>query len=126
MRGGGNVVMTVIDGTGNRHAVHDPAYCFSGAGWKILSRSPITLSSGTATHVLLKKENQESQAFWFFDDKKTQFTSPLEYWMKSAMRRATLGWSGAEPVLVTIQSIPGDTIKWERVRQILLPALGFH
>ena len=29
------VLATVIDGTHNRHAIHDPLYCFTGAGWRI-------------------------------------------------------------------------------------------
>ena len=33
LRGGGRVVLTAIDGTHNRHAVHDPSYCFAGACW---------------------------------------------------------------------------------------------
>src|ERR1700733_5424039 len=30
---GKEFLLTVIDGTKDRHAVHDPRYCFEGAGW---------------------------------------------------------------------------------------------
>lgn len=122
----GNFVLTVIDGSRNRHAVHDPAYCFSGGGWSVLTRKSVKLASGDAIWVSLGKDGQTAEALWFFDDGKKQFTSPVEYWFKSSCRRATIGRSGDEPVLVTLRSLPENTIHWDRVRQILLPALGFH
>jgi len=126
MRGGGRLILTVIDGTNNRHAVHDPNYCFSGAGWQTQSKTAVKVSTGDATLVMLAKADQKTEALWFFDDGSKQFTSPVEYWLKTSCRRLTLGGSGPEPVLVTLQSLPGETVNWDRVRQILLPALGFR
>ncbi|MEI7911817.1 MAG: hypothetical protein WCK77_19470 [Verrucomicrobiota bacterium] len=126
MRGGGRVILTVTDGTNNRHAVHDPSYCFAGAGWKVQTQNTVKVPSGDATWVALAKDATTAQALWFFDDGKHQFASPLEYWLATSMRRATLGRSGAEPVLVSLRSLPGEPVNWDRVRQILLPALGFH
>jgi hypothetical protein len=126
MRGGGRLVLSVIDGTGNRHAVHDPAYCFSGAGWKIQSKTLVKLSSGDATRVSLAKGDEKSEALWFFDNGTKQFTSPMDYWLATSLRRITLGHSGDEPVLVTLRSLPGESVDWDRVRQILVPALGFR
>ncbi|MEI6654175.1 MAG: hypothetical protein WCP45_05350 [Verrucomicrobiota bacterium] len=126
MRGGGRLVLTVIDGTHNRHAVHDPNYCFSGAGWHLQSQQAVKVPSGNATWVALTKDDQTTEALWFFDDGRHQFISPMEYWLATSCRRATLGQSGAEPVLVSLRSLPGEPVNWDRVRQILLPALGFH
>lgn len=126
MRDGTRLVLSVIDGTHNRHAVHDPSYCFAGAGWVVESRKPLTVPSGTATWVSMAREHQKSEALWFFDDGKHQFTSSIEYWLAASMRRASLGLSGAEPVLVTLRSLPDEPVQWDRVRQILLPALGFR
>ena len=126
MRGGGSLVLTIIDGSNNRHAVHDPGYCFAGAGWKTLTQQAVKVPSGDATWVVLSKDNKKSEALWFFDDGQHQFTSPIEYWLKTSARRATLGRSGAEPVLVSLRSLPDTPVRWDRVRQILLPALGFH
>lgn len=125
MRSGGHLVLTVIDGTENRHAVHDPAYCFSGGGWKIREKRTITVSSGEATLITLTQGSQTAEALWFFDDGKQQFTSPFDYWFKTSCRRMTLGRSGSEPVLVTLRSLTGEPVDWDRVRQILLPSLGF-
>lgn len=126
MRSGDRLVLTVIDGTQNRHAVHDPSYCFSGAGWQIQAKTTVKVPSGDATWVSLAKGHQKLEALWFFDDDQHQFTSLLEYGFKTGSRRATLGLSGAEPILVTLKSFPNEPINWDRVRQILLPALGFH
>ena len=126
MRGGGHLVLTVIDGTNNRHAVHDPSYCFAGAGWKIQAQNSVKVPSGEATWVSLAKDASTAQALWFFDDGSHQFASPFEYWLATSARRATLGRSGAEPVLVSLRSLPGEPVNWDRVRQILLPALGFR
>ncbi|MEI7954111.1 MAG: hypothetical protein WCJ66_02965 [Verrucomicrobiota bacterium] len=126
MRGGGHVILTVTDGSKNRHAVHDPGYCFAGAGWQIQAQTSVKVSSGDATWISLAKGTQTAQALWFFDDGKQQFDSPIEYWLKTSARRATLGRSGPEPVLVTLRSIPNEPVDWDRVRQILLPALGFR
>ncbi|MCX6878498.1 MAG: hypothetical protein NTW21_32490 [Verrucomicrobia bacterium] len=76
--------------------------------------------------VALTKDAKRTEALWFFDDGKHQFISPVEYWLATSRRRATLGRSGAEPVLVSLRSLPDEPIHWDRVRQILLPALGFH
>ena len=126
LRGGGRLVLTVIDGTRNRHAVHDPSYCFSGAGWQVRERHAVKVPSGEGTWVSLAKDNQRAEALWFFDDGHGQFTSPIEYWYKTSARRVTLGASGNEPVLVSLRSLPDQSVDWARVRQILLPALGFR
>ena len=126
MRGGGRLVLTVIDGSRNRHAVHDPGYCFSGAGRKIQSERTVTVPSGNAAWVATVKGDEKTETLWFFDDGRHQFTSLFEYWLATSSRRATIGRSGAEPILVTLRSLPDEPVNWDRVRQILLPALGFR
>lgn len=126
LRGGGRLVLTVIDGSGNRHAVHDPLYCLSGAGWKRTSTSSVKVNSGEATQISLAKDGLTADVIWFFDDGEKQFTSPLEYWFKTSCRRATRGRSGPEPLLVSLRGISDEPVNWDRVRQILLPALGFR
>lgn len=126
LRGGGRLVLNVIDGTRNRHSVHDPSYCFSSAGWSVRSKTPVKVSSGDAILVTLTKDSEQAEALWFFDDGKHQFISPIEYWFATSCRRATLGRSGNEPVLVSLRSYPGEPVDWDRVRHILLPALGFR
>ena len=126
MRGGGHVILTVTDGSKNRHAVHDPGYCFAGAGWQIQAKTSVKVPSGDATWISLAKGDQTAQALWFFDDGQQQFASPIKYWLETSARRAPLGRSGPDPVLVTLRSLPNEPVNWDRVRQILLPALGFR
>ncbi len=123
---GGRIMLTVIDGSGNRHAVHDPTYCLSGGGWKVARLHPVVLHSGEANWMNLTKDDKSMEALWFFDDGEGQFTSALSYLVKTSARRATLGRSGPEPLLVTLRGLPGETPDWKRVRRILLPALGFR
>ncbi|TAE92606.1 MAG: exosortase-associated EpsI family protein [Verrucomicrobia bacterium] len=93
-RGGSKLSMSVIDGSGNRHAVHDPSYCFAGGGWKMVQQREVALSSGKALLMSLSKEGQMMEAMWFFDDGHQQFTSSVTYWLRASLRRATRGWSG--------------------------------
>ena len=123
---GGRLMVTVIDGSGNRHAVHDPTYCLAGGGWKIVRKEVSVLQSGEATFMVMEKDGKTMEAMWFFDDGKRQFTSPLGYLLRTGARRVTLGRSGAEPLLVTVRTLPGESADWRRVRQILLPGIGFR
>lgn len=111
-----NYLVTVLDGTHNRHAVHDPYYCFTGSGWDFISKKEIDIGNGTAEEIVLKRGVKTRSAIFWFSDGKTSFASPLEYWWKSTLRRITLGKSGEEPVLVMIQ--PSDSIPdvdWKKV-----------
>jgi len=125
VRGGGTMIMTVIDGTNDRHAVHDPSYCFSGAGWKITQKKTVFTSKGEAVLAIMAKGDQTAQAMWFFDDGKRQFASPLDFWLRTSSRRITIGLSGDEPILVMFRSLPGASIDWHLVQEKVLPELGF-
>lgn len=124
-REGNRLLLTVIDGTRNRHAVHDPFYCFAGAGWKMESKSAIALGAGEGMLFTMSKDGQSSEALCFYDNGSSQFSSPVEYWLRTSWRRASLGTGGAEPVLVMCRTLPGEKADWSRVRQVILPSLGF-
>lgn len=119
------MMLSVIDGSGNRHAVHDPGYCLAGGGWIIRSEKQVALSSGVANWISMEKAGETREAMWFFDDGKSQFTSPFHYWWLTSLRRATRGLSGAEPVLVMLRVAPGQQADWQQIQEELLPALGF-
>ncbi|MEI6175604.1 MAG: exosortase-associated EpsI family protein [Verrucomicrobiota bacterium] len=125
-RHGAPFMLTVIDGSGNRHAVHDPTYCLAGGGWNILTQQKLTMPSGEATWLSMEKDGVKMEALWFFDDGNEQFTSPITYWSRASLRRATRGHSGSEPLLVMLRIPPGESADWKRIPQVLLPALGFR
>lgn len=123
---GAPIMLNVIDGSGNRHAVHDPGYCIAGGGWVVRSRKEMAMSSGVANWISMEKDGQTMEALWFFDDGVRQFGSPLEYWWRASLRRATRGLSGSEPLLVMLRIPPGERADWQRIRQVILPSLGFR
>jgi hypothetical protein len=94
---GSRTILNVIDGTHNRHVVHNPSYGFAGAGWKIEYPEKIDLSHGEGAFLHMRKGNPESGALCFFDDEKRQFPSAISYWLRTSLPRLTLGASGDEP-----------------------------
>ncbi len=119
------IVISVIDGSGNRHAVHDPSYCLAGGGWIIRSEKQVNLSAGVANWISMEKAGETMEALWFFDYGETQFTSPFQYWWLTSLRRTTRGLSGSEPLLVMLRVPPGGKADWQQIQQVTLPALGF-
>ena len=62
--------VTVLDGTRNRHIVHDPYYCFTGSGWDIIAKKPFSLEHGDAEEITISKGNRTKGAlFWFTEDR---------------------------------------------------------
>ncbi|MES2706235.1 MAG: exosortase-associated EpsI family protein [Verrucomicrobiota bacterium] len=114
---GQTVMLTVIDGTRNRHAIHDPRFCFQGAGWKIVAQDPIPLNKGEASRVKLEKDGETTEAVFWFTDGVRQFSSPATYWTKTTLRRLTFGRSGGEPVLVILAASAGAPMDWPKLLQ---------
>lgn len=123
--GSNNFFITVLDGTHNRHAVHDPRYCFRGEGWEIVDEKPFKTPYGEANLFTLKKNGIERQALAWFTVGNTHFSSPMEYWIRTSLRRLTLGLSGPEPLSVMIQ--PTDTPKpdWNVLIEKFKPLFSF-
>ncbi|MGB0744283.1 MAG: hypothetical protein ACPGSB_07130 [Opitutales bacterium] len=100
--------LTMIDGTDNRQAVHDPRYCFRGAGWEIVGDEEIDFFGGHARRIELRQADLQSEALFFYSDGTDVFGSPLEYWMRATVRRWLRQFGGEEPVLVMVQPVePG-------------------
>jgi hypothetical protein len=107
--------LTVIDGTRNRHAIHDPAYCFRGAGWKIMSGTDIALPQGETRAVTLRQGAREAEALYWFSDGRQAFASAPRYWFLTTLRRLTLGRSGGEPVLVILIPVDERAPDWNAI-----------
>lgn len=110
---GNYLYLLVLDGTDNRHIVHDPYYCFRGSGWEILSEKNVAVPEGNASVVRIRKGEQEKEAMFWFSDGSANYASPMRYWWETTLRRLSLGYSGPEPVLVILQPVNHDTIDWE-------------
>ncbi|GAB4455736.1 MAG: hypothetical protein OHK0029_12310 [Armatimonadaceae bacterium] len=119
-------LITVVDGTRNRHAVHDPLYCFRGAGWNIVAEQELPVVGGQSRWVRLRKpfpdtasrETGETEAVFFFSDGKRRHSRPLRYWGETVVRRVSVGLSGPEPVLVILQPLltePSRPPDWQHI-----------
>lgn len=107
-------VLMMIDGTRNRHAVHDPVYCFLGAGWEKIGEFPVSLRGGEGMLVRVQRDKDTAEALYWFSTGKEKFSSPLKYWWKSSLRRLTHGASGSEPILFILISIQNKT-DWDEI-----------
>ena len=103
---------TLVDGTKDRHAVHDPRYCFQGAGWKVLDERKLPLPGGEANWVRAINGGREVQALFWFSDGATRYTSLARYWGQTTLRRMSLGRSGPEPVMIVLQSFGNEQPDW--------------
>ncbi len=103
-------MVTAIDGTGNRRAVHDPMYC-----WTIIDSSEQPLNGGNAMALRVVEQGIEKDVLFWFSNGATKHASPTRYLLQTSLRRATLGWLGEEPVLVLVEPLEPAPVNWFRV-----------
>ena len=115
--GGNYFFITILDGTQNRHVVHDPYYCFRGGGWDIVKETPFPIPGGTAAKLVIEKDGHQREALFWFSDGKERYSSPLKYWMQTSLRRLTLGLSGGEPILFVVQPLTNEPVDWNAFKQ---------
>lgn len=108
--GGREVFVTLIDGTRDRHAVHDPRYCFRGAGWGIVQEEDRLLAGGTARWLRANAGEQPAEAVFWFSDGKVPYASLGRYLWQTAVRRVTFGRVGEAPVLIVLQAFDGGPL----------------
>lgn len=114
---GQNIFIYMLDGTHDRHPIHDPTYCFRGAGWTIDSSTPFPLQKGEGMLYTISKGEQKKEALLWFTDGSHFYYSPWIYWWETTLRRLSLGASGEEPVLIVIQPLDTSKVNWEKLMQ---------
>jgi hypothetical protein len=107
------VIVIAIDGSRNRHAIHDPTFCFRGAGWTIAASRFIPVAGGEVRLLSLTKDGQTREAMYWLSDGQTRHASALRYWWQTTLRRLTLGHSGDEPILFVLQPAQGNSLEWD-------------
>jgi hypothetical protein len=122
--GGREFVLTIIDGNRNRHAVHDPRYCFQGAGWWIVNERRIAMQGGEAPGLKIARQNDQAETIFWFANGESRHSSFPRYWAQTTLRRMTLGHWGAAPPLVILQVPGGGTSTWEQPAMELIAALS--
>lgn len=105
-------ILTIIDGTHDRHAVHDPLYCFKGAGWSVVDQRELAIAGGAGKILKLSKKGKQTEAMIWFSDGHERHASALLYWWQTTVRRITVGRSGQEPILIVVQPADGNTLDW--------------
>jgi hypothetical protein len=108
-------VVVVIDGTRNRHAVHDPTFCFRGAGWTVTGGRRVGVRGGESRLVELSKGPARAEAMYWISDGERRHASVMRYWWQTTLRRVSFGRSGSEPVLVVVQPAEGGVLDWGSV-----------
>lgn len=108
-------VLLVVDGSRNRHAVHDPLYCFKGSGWEAGKVNDLPLRGGMGREVLLTKGKERAEVVFWFSDGVNRHGSAMKYWMQTALRRLSFGKSGPEPVLVMLWAVGPQSPDWADV-----------
>lgn len=106
-------VMIVVDGSANRHAVHDPLYCLQGDGWHINARQAISIDGGQADLLRLSRKGLDREALFWFSDGMSRHASMIRYWLQTTLRRLTFGRSDPEPVMVILQSTGNEKLDWQ-------------
>lgn len=108
-------VLTAVDGTHNRHAVHDPLYGFRGDGWQVIARDTIQVPGGRATRLTLEKSGSRTEAvFWFTNGRERCDSAWRAWWMGLCLRVMPQQGSRA-PALVLLQGTQGESPAWDNV-----------
>lgn len=117
----GTFFVTALDGTKNRHIVHDPSFCFKGGGWTITDEDRLPLPLGEAALLTLDNGKQTQEALYWFSDGDVQYASPLRYWIQTTLRRLSLGTTGDEPLLIVVQPVTSEPVNWQLFLRNLQP-----
>ncbi len=108
-------MMIVVDGSANRHAVHDPLYCLRGDGWQINTREEIAIDGGAADLLRLSRKGVKREAVFWYSDSSSRHASIIRYWLQTTLRRLTFGQSALEPVMVILQSTGDEKPDWRTI-----------
>jgi len=114
-------LLTAIDGTENRNAVHDARLCFIGSGWTITNERIVTIPGGNSAIITLEKAGRRREVMMWFSDGEYRYGSALKYWIASALRRLTFGMSGEEPIRIIIQPTDDRALDWDDIINNLSP-----
>lgn len=116
-------VVTVIDGTKNRAAVHDVALCLRGAAGKIVHSESLSLSRGTA-HLYRSEEGEEILS-WYSSPRK-QHGSFFQYRLSAAIHRLSFGKLGDDSYHVIVQRMvqSNEPYDWKPAIREWFPQMG--
>lgn len=106
---GRDFLVTAIDGTANRRAVHDPTYC-----WTVVESSDLPVNGGYARLLRARDEGTEKEVLFWFSDGSKRYSSPVQYLFQTSLRRITFGRFGQEPLLILVEPAAPTHVNWFR------------
>jgi hypothetical protein len=109
------VMFTAIDSTRDRHAIHDPLYCFYGGGWAVMRDGQLPVANGDARYVLMGKKGEAAEMVYWFTNGKRRHASIIQYWLQTTANRLSMGIVGSEPIMVTLQPVGNERVNWSRI-----------
>ena len=113
--GDSRFVLLAVDGGGDRHAIHDPLYCFRGAGWAITSETATAIPGGQGKIVRLTKGQQTAEAMYWISDGTQRHASAMKAWWQATKARLSAQPASHAPVLVLLQPVTGSTVNWDEM-----------
>lgn len=114
---GDEIVLVVIDGAQNMHAIHDPAFCFRGAGFDVVRESDVPLSGGVGRQVELKSENEKRELVYWFSDTRTRYHSLLNFRLQTAFSR--LNANQRTPLMILLYGRHRTPDQWASLVDVL-------
>jgi hypothetical protein len=113
----------LIDGTRNRHALHDPVLCFRGGGWSVAESGLIALPGGEARWHLWRKGGEVAHSCHWFSSNQQRYPEAWRAWGQGAWRRLTRQGPETEPLLIVLISLEQKRMDWKLCLQ-QIPALA--
>lgn len=110
--GPNRIVLLAVDGSGDRHAIHDPLYCFRGAGWAVTSEHPFPIPGGNGKILKLAKGSQTAEALCWFTNGENRHDSAGKAWWQSVAARFGSGGARKTPALLLLQPAAGGVVDW--------------
>ena len=113
---GQRFILTAIDGARDRHAVHDPLYCFRGDGWQVVRQQTLAVPGGRAKLLTLARSGRQTEVVFWFSDGRERHDSVWRSWWLGLRHRLSLGQAGGhEPSLVLLQPVDNEAPAWNSV-----------
>jgi len=109
------LVVVVVDGSNNRHAVHDPIFCLRGAGYETTSNTEFPIINGHGQLISLANGSARQKVAFWFSNGEQRYTAFSRYLAESAINRLTFGAIGSQPKMITVYSTGGRIPNWSSI-----------
>lgn len=121
---GQNVLVVIIDGKNDRHAIHDPEFCFKGSGWSISNSRKLPINGGQGNLIRLDKNGITSNCLFWFSDGHNKYSSFSQFVAATTLNKLKIWDTKSNLRAVCIQSFPGQPVDFSRLSKDFDPVLA--